>query len=454
VRRPLIALALAFATGAAVVAPASAAKKVPAPVYRVYQAPANLGNSAGEPTLGVDPKSGQVMFQALLETLNVTGFDRRFKGDATWTNVASDLTSIDTLDPILKTDPVTGRTFVSQLAGACSLMAYTDDRGETWTNVPLGCGAGAMLDHQNIGVGPYVKGGPLSNVPHTYPNVVYYCAQDLVSAKCAASVDGGNTFLPANVAYETAHCQLGAIFGHLKSAPDGTIYLPPRYCPDLLAGEEPVGVAVSEDNGVTWTLHKVPGSNYGDAGHGSVAVAKDGTVYLSWGGGKFPGGGPVYVAKSKDKGKTWTKPMALGKEFSIQNSRFPVAVAGDGDRAVVAYLGSKTKGDASDGNFKGVWHLYASHTYDGGKTWKTVDVTPTNPVQVGAVCTAGTTCGSNRNLLDFNDMVVDRQGRVWIAWADGCTARTCTKASREKKASIARLVGGRGVYKAYDGRIK
>ena len=28
--------------------------------------------------------------------------------------------------------------------------------------------------------------------------------------------------------------------------------------------------------------------------------------------------------------------------------------------------------------------------------------------------------GSNRNLLDFNDLTVDLEGRVYIAFADGC----------------------------------
>lgn len=453
-RRTLLALAAVGLTALAVVAPADAGKVSTTPRYQVYTSPPGIGDNAGEPTLGVDPKSGQVLFQALLETLNVSGFDKKKPGDATWQNVASDITSIDSFDPILEMDPKTGRTFVSQLTLACSLMAYTDDRGETWTDVPLGCGAGSMFDHQSVGIGPYVKGGTLANIPHTYPNVVYYCAQDVASAKCAPSVDGGNTFLPANVVYTTGQCQLGGIFGHLKAAPDGTLYLPPRYCPDILANKFPVGVAVSEDNGLTWSMRTVPGSGYGDAGHGSVAIAKDGTVYLSWGSGKFPNGGPVNVAVSKDKGKTWSKPISLGKrEYGIANSRFPVAVAGDGNRAVVAYLGSSEEGDGSAPAFNGTWYLYASHTYDGGKTWKTYRIS-SNPVQVGAVCTAGTTCGNDRNLLDFNDMVIDRQGRVYIAFADGCVKAKCTKSDRQDKAAIARLVGGRGLYAAYDGKMR
>jgi hypothetical protein len=453
VRRALLAFATCGLATLAAVGPASAAKPgAPAPSYRVYTAPPGLGDDAGEPTLGVHP-SGEVMFQALYETLNVSNLDRGGPGRAVWRDTAPATTSSYSLDPLLKMDPTTGRTWVSQLVAACSLMAYTDDRGESWHDSTLGCGVGSTFDHQSIGVGPYVQGGPLAAVPHTYPNVVYYCAQDVASAKCAPSVDGGATFLAANVVYTTGQCQLGALFGHLKSAPDGTIYLPPRYCPDLLAGKEPVGLAVSEDNGTTWTVRLVPGSGYGDAGHGSVGVASDGTVYLGWGSGTFPAGGPASVAVSRDKGRTWTAPVALGKEFKIANSRFPVTVAGDGDRAVVAYLGTATPGDASAASFAGVWHLYASHTYDRGKTWRTVDLTPANPVQVGSICTAGTTCGSNRNLLDFNDMVIDAKGRVFIAFADGCTAAKCTSANREDKAAFARLVGGRGLYKAYDGKL-
>ena len=35
--------------------------------------------------------------------------------------------------------------------------------------------------------------------------------------------------------------------------------------------------------------------------------------------------------------------------------------------------------------------------------------------------TVEATKGSNRNLLDFNDLHIDREGRVFIAIADGCT---------------------------------
>ena len=42
-------------------------------------------------------------------------------------------------------------------------------------------------------------------------------------------------------------------------------------------------------------------------------------------------------------------------------------------------------------------------------------------MQRGRICLGGTTCTvGDRNLLDFMDIQVDRQGRVLVGWADGC----------------------------------
>jgi hypothetical protein len=63
---------------------------------------------------------------------------------------------------------------------------------------------------------------------------------------------------------------------------------------------------------------------------------------------------------------------------------------------------------------------------------------------------------SQRNLLDFNDITVDEQGRVLVAYADGCTG-TCvndpTILSTGKTGSVLRQSTGRGLYAAYDGTI-
>src|SRR4051794_4250695 len=110
IRIPLLlgALALLGAVGG------SAGHAAPtAPTFANFAAPAALGRDSGEPSIGANWSSGNVMFQAGLETLRVSGFDSS-AGTATWTSVGSTLTSVTTLDPILFTDHATGRTFVSQ----------------------------------------------------------------------------------------------------------------------------------------------------------------------------------------------------------------------------------------------------------------------------------------------------------------------------------------------------
>jgi hypothetical protein len=445
-------LAIAAALPLLALLPADAAKPPVKPAFTSYVAPPGLGDQAGEPTIGVDPRTGDVFFLALLETLRASGLGTPAE---TWRDVAPLHTKIQTQDPILETDPVTGRTWVSQLDLACSRIAYTDDSGATWTPSVVGCATGALFDHQSVGSGPWVRNGTLASRA-TYPRAVYYCAHDGFDSKCGASLDGGSTFLPAKVTHTSDVCVSNS--GHLKTAPDGTAYLPPTYCGvDFGPVQVPkhAGLVVSEDNGLTWIVRPVPGSTVGNAGHPSLGVGADGTVYYAWGGYAGTGYGPPEVAVSTDRARTWTRPYRLGAELGIINTRFVTTVAGDGDRGAVAFLGSTAPGDADAPAFGGTWHLYVSFTYDRGATWTTVDATPDSPVQVGAVCLLGSVdcAAGTRNLYDFQDMVVDREGRVLVAIADGCPGAECTSTSpRAEKATIVRQSAGRGLYAANDPR--
>ena len=132
---------------------------------------------------------------------------------------------------------------------------------------------------------------------------------------------------------------------------------------------------------------------------------------------------------------------------------FPTAVAGDDNRAAVSFLGTTTAGNYQDAaNFHGVWHLYTAFTYDGGQSWTTVDDTPTDPVQIGSICTGGTTCGNDRNLLDFIGSTIDKQGRVEVGYADGCTGSCVTSGVNnfDAYATIARQYAGLTLFSAND----
>jgi hypothetical protein len=406
------------------------------PTYKSYPSPESFSGAhdAGEPSIGVNWKTGSVMYQAGLDTARVKFDDSASPATATWSDRSAGLpkcTSVASLDPILYTDHTTGRTFESQLAGKTALTCMSDDDGATWTPTG-GSGINSGVDHQTLGGGAFHTGAPGGLT--AYPHAVYYCSQDIADASCAVSRDGGLTYGPAVPMYSLLDC--GGLHGHVKVAADGTVYVPNKGCGSNQA------VAVSEDNGLSWNVRKVPTSTPGDSDP-SVGIGANGTIYL----GYQNSDGHPRIAVSHDKGKTWAHDQDVGRSFGIQNSVFPAVVAGDDNRAAFAFLGTPTGGNYQDAaRFKGVWHLYVATTFDGGKSWVTADATPKDPVQRGSICTAGTTCGNDRNLLDFNDVTIDKKGRVLVAIADGCTGACVASGPNnfDAKATIVRqTTGGR-----------
>ncbi|MBX6343010.1 MAG: exo-alpha-sialidase, partial [Thermomicrobiaceae bacterium] len=267
------------------------------PRYDDYAAPDGLGTAAGEPSIGVNWKTGKVMYQAYTQTLRVTFDDSVSPARATWEDKSAGLpecTAETSLDPILFTDHQTGRTFESQLLVnpvVNSLTCFTDDDGDTWTPSEGG-GLGSGIDHQTIGGGPFAPNGigPLT----AYSNSVVYCSQDVAAALCSVSRDGGLTFSPAVPIYSLTEC--GGLHGHVKVSPGGTIYVPNKGC----GGHQ--AVAVSEDNGLHWTVRQVPTSLPGDSDP-SVGIGANGTVYF----GYQNADGHPRVAVSHDHGQTWTE---------------------------------------------------------------------------------------------------------------------------------------------------
>lgn len=418
--------------------------------FKTYAAPDGMGESAGEPSIGTNWSSGKTMFQASLETLRVGYDDCSSPAETTWED-KSPITSAETLDPILFTDRLTHRTFVSQLTGACSATSFTDDDGDSYTP-SQGCGTPAGADHQTFGGGPFAPG---PNGPTTaYPNAVYYCSQENETSLCALSQNGGLTFGPGIPAWNATQC--GAIHGHIKVAPDGAAYVPNRSC----GGSQ--GVIVTTNNGLTWNVRIVTGSTPPKAAalvDPSLGIGSQGRLYFGYMGSD----GHARIAVSNDQGVTWGNNQDVGAALGIKNTTFPVVVAGDNDRAAFGFLGTMTDGDYGDNvGFNGVWHLYVAVTYDGGVTWNTVDATPHDPVQRGSICNQGTvTCmhtPDDRNLLDFNDITIDKFGRILVAFSDGCVTNLCihgapgghTSNDFTSKATIARQSGGRGLLSQYD----
>ena len=483
------------------------------PAFVNYKAPGTLARDAGEPSLGVNWKTGRVMYQAFTETDQVTFNDKVFPATARWKDVSQAPTNVTSLDPLLDTDEVTGRTLISQLAPPCSIASVTDSDGEPTATNPLGytpsaaCGAGSNFDHQSVAFGKAAK--PALSPVYGPGRIAYYCSQVVVQSSCSVSRDGGLTFSQSRPVYAfkgdlvtTEQPLVGCegLHGHLNISPkDGTAYLPNFACnsPAALNTDRP-SVIVSPDDGLTWTIRQVPdGTSPNFDSDPAVDVDGASRAYVAYENATSN----MMLATTTDRGAHFTRSIDLGRPYGIKNATMPTVVAGSAGRAAVAFFGTTAEAplsaagkpenqllsfDPDGSSARAGWHLYVSMTYDGGATWRTTDVTPNDPVQRGCIWwgsaeNTGTkaSCENNkRNLLDFIDVAVDKQGRVVVGWADGCVGRCVTEGhtrntnlayadrpakdqaltqaqfaelySQEDIGVITRQSCGRGLYAAYD----
>jgi hypothetical protein len=283
----------------------------------------------------------------------------------------------------------------------------------------------------------------------------------------------------------------------IKVSPkDGTVYVPNVGCGGAVPFHETganQAVIVSEDNGITWNVRPIPDSTTHGNGSAdnsiigtrdpSVSIDADGNVYFVYQAEDRATGvtdptdkaGDTHpkVAVSHDRGLTWEPSVDVGANVinggPIKNATFVAATAGSGGRAAVAFFGTETGGNnwsCGEGDdcslseqgvstgigardlFTGIWYLYISTTFDGGKTWTTQNVTPGDPIQRGAIC-GSSTC---RNLLDFMDLQIDKEGRILVAGEDGCVG-PCVQGggnSFSSKGFITRQSGGNRMLAAFD----
>ncbi len=426
-----------------------------------------MGRNAGEPSIGNNWLTDTTVFYSDLQSLFVTFNDTCPASglSSTWVNRAAPTAQAVDSDPIGFTDSPLGRSFSGQLtllSPTCK-TSYTPDDGLTW--VPTqGSGLASGVDHQSIGGGPFAP--PLNITPPSplYPHAVYYCSQEGVPntgppSFCSRSDDGGLTFGPSVPLTTPPVNVCGGLHGHVKVSPkDGAAYVPFNQC-------DGVGSLVaSTDNGTTWTVRHVgtttisaqPSASFQDP---AIAIDATGRVYYVIANNDTV----AAVLTSDNHGQSWQNLGEVSSVYGLQNIRYPAASAGDLGRAAVAFYGTTTPGDALLGSFEGIWHLYIASTFDGGVHWTTTDATPNAPMQRGCIWAKG---GSNicRNLLDFFDMTVDKNGRVLVGYVNGCEGGACVQAPLTAQgeglpgqgnaytdaATIARQSSGRRLFAAKD----
>jgi hypothetical protein len=234
----------------------------------------------------------------------------------------------------------------------------------------------------------------------------------------------------------------GAI-GHGYVGPDGTVYIPKGFC-----GQP--WIAVSHNEGATWervqvAKNGVPQTEIGVYEHETSVAADDkGNVYYFW----MSKDRRPFMAVSRDRGKSWGKPIPVGPP-NLKEASLPHMTVGSAGKVAFVYYGSTNSpgkpfpqnDDCRDQMvecFSKLFFLnppdperYKKATWNGYMTvsdnalaknprFHTMTVnSPKDPLVRG-------TCGPIRckGVYDFIDVAIDREGQPWAAYVDICLT-TC-----------------------------
>jgi len=194
-------------------------------------------------------------------------------------------------------------------------------------------------------------------------------------------------------------------------------------------------VGTSTDGGKTFSCANIPGASKARS-FTVLALDKVGNLYAAWADSKTQ---KIYmsVAKADFKdnltkpGSVFSAPVQVS-DISQNVTIFPNIVAGDPGRVAIGYYGTAAKAATPDDVKKGAggWNPFVATTANAlCQQTGTPCATPafassliaTKPNQDDNICTSGTACaatGGNRNLLDYFDINLDKQGHLGFVWSD------------------------------------
>lgn len=259
-----------------------------------------------------------------------------------------------------------------------------------------------------------------------------------IAGECFShSANAGQSWTTAPVAVTNVNQSGALVADNTGKATNHYLYL--AYITSLLSGTSgsgQYGVAVSKDNGGTWTVHTIPKAASVRT-FNKLQIDTDGNLYATW---VQSDTNHTYLSVSKadaaNPGATWSTPVVV-EGGPLQITIFPDVVAGSPGRVAVSYYGTTASAASPDDVLPGTggWSPYVAYSDDAlCQLAATPCAAPTFHQSVIShtinhddnICTSGTTCvvlptpthPGNRNLLDYFDISLDKAGHLGFVWSD------------------------------------
>jgi hypothetical protein len=302
-------------------------------------------------------------------------------------------------DSDISLDPQTGALAETDLWLGSATVSSSTDKGQTWTANPL---QGVVVqDRQWVA---QAGGGIVYHLTHQIP-------LGLVVSK---SVDGGVTY-PISTVGATPADQTGCICppGTLIAEGGSTLGLSDKVGFVYATSTGGVNFAHSTNGGLTFTQSTVGPATSGTTNAAFPVVANAGGNKLSavW----LEDNGSTSLIKysqSSDWGTTWSAPRTL---VSSGASVYPW-VAAKGSKVAISLYHSTTAGTSDTVPESAQWFETYLESTDGGATFSAPETVDSTVVKSGPICTEGTGCNGDRELLDFQALTLDPAGRANLTW--------------------------------------
>lgn len=361
----------------------------------------------GEPGIDVAP-DGTLYVNAPTGLLsNVPGSPsdvfRSDDGGSTWTLLPAGLKANlpGGGDSDISLDPKTGAIAETDLWLGSATVSKSTDRGETWTANPL---EGVVVqDRQWVA---QAGGGIVYHLTHQIP-------LGLVVSK---SIDGGVTY-PISTIGATPVDQTGCVCppGNLiAQGGGGTLGLNDKVGFVYATSTGGVKFARSTNGGLTFTNVAVGPATSGTTNNAFPVVANAGGNKLAavWLEDDGTSSSVIKFSQSSDWGKTWSAPRTL---VSAGASVYPW-VAASGSKIAISLYHTTTSGTSDSVPESAQWFESYLESADGGSTFSGLETVDPTVVKTGPICTQGTGCSGDRELLDFQSDAIDNSGKANLVW--------------------------------------